>query len=507
MTRKRWLLPGFCFLAAACFLAVCSRSSFLYPMNDWVDVNAYVTLARAMHAGKRIYTDIYDQKGPLLYYIYYVLTAFENCYLAEYVLEVVCYGLFLFFAAQCAALYAKRAWTPYAVVLALAAVVPASNVFSLGGSVEELCLFMMMHPLYATLRAIRRKTFLTGRQALLFGAYAGVILWIKYTMLGFYAGLALFIAVWFVQARRYAALGRVIGCFLAGLAIVSALTVSYFVYHGTLGDLWTAYFYNNIFIYSDAAAESAGSRIFFVLKAGLKNTLRFARKNPVMAVLLALGAADCLTFRTDKKTVSFAEIFAVLLPMAGVAFCSLFLGKDFDYYGMPLAVFAPFGAMLALKSAERLRLRLRPAVAGVLSAALFAGALAADVRLSQSTELLLKSRDEMTQYQFAEIINQVEGATLLNYGFQDAGFYYAADVVPVNKFYMIMNLPLDEMYAEQVQCVEEGRTDFVITKGGPLEWMSVDDSNYVCVAQPDEFVYYGNGEYGMNGYFLYRRKW
>lgn len=506
MTRKKWLLPGFCFLAAACFLAICSRSSFLYPMNDWVDVNAYITLARAMHAGKRIYTDIYDQKGPLLYYIYYVLTAFENCYFAEYVLEVVCYGLFLFFAAQCAALYAKRAWTPYAVVLALAAVVPASNVFSLGGSVEELCLFMMMHPLYATLRAIRQKTFLTGKQAFLFGVYAGIILWIKYTMLGFYAGLALFIAAWFLQARRYAALGRVIGCFLAGLAVVSALTVSYFVYHGTLGDLWTAYFYNNIFIYSDAA-ESDGSRIFFVLKSGMKNTLTFARKNPVLAALLALGVADCLTFRTDRKTMNFAEIFAVLLPMAGVAFFTLFLGKSYDYYGLPLAVFAPFGVMLALKPAERLRLRLRPAVAGVLSAVLFAGALAADVRLSQSTELLLKSRDEMTQYRFAKIINQVEDATLLNYGFQDGGFYYAAGIVPENRFYMIMNIPLDEMYEEQVASVEEGWTDFVVTKGGELEWMGVDDSSYVCVDQTGEFGEIADGEFGVNGYFLYQRTW
>lgn len=507
MTRKRWLLPGFCFLAAACFLAVCSRSSFLYPMNDWVDVNIYITMGRSMHAGKLLYTDVYDQKGPLLYYIYYLLTTFANCYLAEYVLEVVCYGLFLFFAAQCAALYARRAWTPYAVVLTLAAVVPASNVFSLGGSVEELCLFMMMHPLYATLRAIRQKTFLTGRQALLFGAYAGVILWIKYTMLGFYAGLALFIAVWFLQARRYAALGRVIGCFLAGLAIVSALTVSYFVYHGTLGDLWTAYFYNNIFIYSDAAAESAGSRVFFVLKAGLENTLSFARKNPVMTALVLFGTAGCAVLRGGgaKKFVHSGETCALVLPLVGVVFFTLFLGKSYDYYGLPLAVFAPFGAMLALKPAERLRLR--PAVAGVLSTALFAGALAADVRLSQSTELLLKSRDEMTQYQFAEIINQVEEATLLNYGFLDGGFYYAADIVPENRFFCLLNIPLAEMREEQKTWVEDGMTDFVVTQGAMLEWMGVDSSNYVCVDETGSFAENKDGEFTVNGYFLYQRTW
>lgn len=199
------------------------------------------------------------------------------------------------------------------------------------------------------------------------------------------------------------------------------------------------------------------------------------------------------------------EACALVLPLMGVAFFTLFLGKSYDYYALPLAVFVPFGVLLALKPFENLRLR--PTVVGVLSAALLIGALAVDVQFSQSTELLLKSRDEMPQYRFAKTINQVEEATLLNYGFLDGGFYYAADIVPENRFFCLLNIPLAEMIEEQRTWVENGMTDFVITQGGMLEWMGVDSSNYVCVDETGIFAESKDGEFTVSGYFLYQRTW
>ena len=65
-------LLRFLFACAASFLvlAVCSKSSFLYPMNDWVDVNCYFTVGRGILHGLVPYRDLYEQKGPLVYYVY-----------------------------------------------------------------------------------------------------------------------------------------------------------------------------------------------------------------------------------------------------------------------------------------------------------------------------------------------------------------------------------------------------------------------------------------------------
>ena len=54
----------YCFALAALFLLIGSKSSPLYPMNDWVDVNCFFTMGKSLLAGKVPYVDLYEQKGP-----------------------------------------------------------------------------------------------------------------------------------------------------------------------------------------------------------------------------------------------------------------------------------------------------------------------------------------------------------------------------------------------------------------------------------------------------------
>ena len=73
--RKRCLLI-YCFLTAALVLLFCSKSSPLYPMNDWVDVQCFMTLGKGMLNGLVPYVDLYEQKGPVLYFSYAIVSVF-----------------------------------------------------------------------------------------------------------------------------------------------------------------------------------------------------------------------------------------------------------------------------------------------------------------------------------------------------------------------------------------------------------------------------------------------
>ena len=53
----------FAALAAVLSLTVCTKSSFLYPLNDWVDVHCYFTVGRGILHGMVPYRDLYEQKG------------------------------------------------------------------------------------------------------------------------------------------------------------------------------------------------------------------------------------------------------------------------------------------------------------------------------------------------------------------------------------------------------------------------------------------------------------
>ena len=49
------------FVTALCAITICSKSSPLYPMNDWVDANCFFTVGRSMLSGKVLYRDIFEQ--------------------------------------------------------------------------------------------------------------------------------------------------------------------------------------------------------------------------------------------------------------------------------------------------------------------------------------------------------------------------------------------------------------------------------------------------------------
>ena len=75
-------------------------------MNDWVDVNCFFTMGKSLLAGKVPYVDLYEQKGPVLYFVYALIALFSpNSYFGVYLLEVLTYGLFLYFSGLIARLY------------------------------------------------------------------------------------------------------------------------------------------------------------------------------------------------------------------------------------------------------------------------------------------------------------------------------------------------------------------------------------------------------------------
>ena len=52
------------------FLWIGTKSSPAYPMNDWVDANAFFTMGKGLMNGLVPYRDLFEQKGPILYFVY-----------------------------------------------------------------------------------------------------------------------------------------------------------------------------------------------------------------------------------------------------------------------------------------------------------------------------------------------------------------------------------------------------------------------------------------------------
>ena len=143
--RKRSI---WCLGAAALVLVLCSKTSPLFVLNDWMDANIFFTMGKSMLSGKVLYRDVFDHKGPVLYLLYGLGWLLDHTgFTGVFVLELCAFALFLDFGLRTAALLRGTPLHP-AWCLLPAAAVAACRAFAHGGSAEELLLPFMAAALY-----------------------------------------------------------------------------------------------------------------------------------------------------------------------------------------------------------------------------------------------------------------------------------------------------------------------------------------------------------------------
>ena len=461
--RAAWLLG-----IAAIALVLCSKSSPLYVLNDWMDANIFFTMGKSMFRGKVLYRDVFDHKGQVLYFLYGIASLLDSTgFTGVLVLEILAFALFLHYGLRTAELLAGRVLHPAWAVLP-AAGIAASRAFSHGGSAEELLLPFLAFALYGAVKTLQEKDPMPLRTVALHGFLAGCALWLKYTVLGFYLVWAALLAVVYLRRRRAAQLGKSVAAYLGGMALATLPWVVYFGVHGALGDWFTCYFYDNIFLYKgeDGGAAVLAQHLWWAVRDALP-----------AAVLLAMF----LLWAVCRKR--FAAAVSVAALAAGLALTSL-MGGYLVYYGLVLAVFAPLGLVpLAVLWGTRKNCGLVWLAAGAAWCFAF----------SPNRTLRFRKADDMPQTRFAAEIN---GGTLLNYGTLDGGFYTAAGVLPPCKYFCVTNMPLDEQWTDQQAVLVNSAVDYVAALTGDLsgdfpQYKVIDRCNY-------------NGGEGTVTWYLYR---
>ena len=447
---------------AAVTVSICSLSSPLYPFNNWVDANCFFTVGKSMLSGIVPYRDLYEQKGPLLYALYALAYPISHrSFFGVWLMEIAAAYAFLSLSYRTMQMIIGYK-SPPALLLAAVLVytVPA---FLKGGSAEEFCLPLMMLSVYFGTSLVLQNRELTCREALLIGLSSGAVLWVKYSMLGFYFGFILVPAWQMLRNHRALQLLKLLFVIIAGVILASLPVLLYFWLNGAVSDLWTAYFYNNIVVYGKGSSFTATVR---GLLSGAASMLTFNDT----AALLTLFAVISL-FREKQR----AYGFLIALSFVFAFFVIYMGGINMKYYSEILCIFVPVGVAQFWKTVSRMTAKAAGSeerqylkgqrIVRILVPLLFVTALFGN----ENSEILQYRKADLPQYQFAGTIAETPGATLFNYGALDIGQYTVNDILPTCRYFCMLNIQSDEMFREMDRYMAEGLTDYIVSRGLPVD--------------------------------------
>lgn len=158
-TNKSLILYVSLFAISFLVLAFASECSFIYPYNAWDDPNCYFTVVKAMVKGKVLYKDIYEQKGPYVYFIH-IISYFisPKSFFGVFLLEVI-----LAFISSCIIVKILNLYGITSIkkqilsCLIYSLTVYFSRSFAQGDSVEELLNPLFLLIIYLTLKDGNKK--------------------------------------------------------------------------------------------------------------------------------------------------------------------------------------------------------------------------------------------------------------------------------------------------------------------------------------------------------------
>lgn len=313
----RWLISA---LTALIFLVLMSPATSMFNTVYGGDSAIFRVIGSSLRHGQELYIDVWDHKGPALFFIEW---------LGQFAYE----GRLGIFAIQVIALTVALALTisiarRFLSILATAAVVSlmlAVLTFTLeGGNLsEEFSLPFIVFVLYGAVRVLTEDADPRGaREALLFAAMGAAFAFVFFMrannalpIVGIFGGMLIQLLL-----RREPVVKR-FGVAVAGFLVVAGLFIGWFALRGTLDDMLNATFWFNLRYVEDAStrpkalayAITIGLTILLTLAACIGQILRFGFRRSTWALGAMLGATSA--YAVVSPATSYAHYLMLILPM------------------------------------------------------------------------------------------------------------------------------------------------------------------------------------------------
>lgn len=466
-----------CLIVSFLFLMICSNNSFLYAFNDNQDVNWFITMGNGLLENKVPYKDLFEQKGPIVYFVFSLFCLFSNPYRAVFIFEIICFAIFLFYCYKIIVKFINEKLAVFNLIL-ISFIGLTSCYFVIGGgSVEEFCLPIFAYMLLCFIEFIHDKKQFSVWRSFIWGVLIGLLFFIKFTLLAFPGIIFIYMVVILIKESKIKKVLEFIGLLFGGVISACAPVIIYFLLHDALFDLLEVYFYNNIFLYGNS------TNIFY-------NMYIICLKGIVPFTLIVLG----IIFYQQLYKTNYLKRGYIILFVSYTIF--LVISGNFIYYYLPLIVFVPLGVAFS----SSYLLEKYPKIANkqiyYTSSILL---LLSCILFGNGTLELDDKKSDYIHFQIAEDIRTIdnENPTLFCYKLWDYGFYNVLGVTPNVKYYANNLLEEDsfpEMYNEFKSYILNKETKFLLVDKQVFEDEYEFISSYYDYYKTYSYHYYKDNE-------------
>ena len=453
MNKKKIL---YCILISITFLLICTKSSPLYRINDWYDAQCFFTVGKSMINGKIPYLDLFEQKGPLLFLLYGIASLISNnSFIGVFILEVISYSVFLYYVSKIIEIYLDKKYS-YILIPIIALLMLPTRCFTHGGSCEEFCFPVLAILIYKYIKYLKNND-ISSNDTIIVGILSGILLWMKYTLLGFSIGFCITVLIKSLIDKNYKNLISKVGYFTLGITITTIPWLIYFGLHKNgIKSLIDVYFLFNINSYANNyTLLQKLINCFNTIKGVIFRYYQYL----ILIIIPMVLSIKTKTFFKETKNNIYLLISTLLLLI------TIFIGgTNFRYYSLPIQPFMIFGLIFIATIIKDKRINnvilnnTKYIVPIIIIVCLFIS-----YYRSPNTKYISKNKSYYAQYTFLDSIKS--NSSILNYGFLDGGFYFTTKTYP-NQYYFQRNNIIYELFPnntdEQKRYIKEKQTDYVI---------------------------------------------
>lgn len=432
------------FIISLIFMLIITTSSPLYSVNTSPDSNVMFTIGKSFWHGLMPYKDLFDQRGPLIYFINSIAALISyKSFLGIYFIESILMFIDLFFIYK----ILNLKFDSFISITASLTSIPFifnSKLLPYGNTPEEYALPLIFITIYMIIcKGIEKWN---DTNFYMMGIFLSFTFWIKYTSSITWIVLFIMTIIFFISRKKYKKTVKIIVLGLLGFMTITLPILLLYLLKGSLYSLFYVYFYLNFTSYHTTLVIFSKTFILLLI-TNLSFMIIISKSFQInKQQKLIINFITILTFAVQFYAASGSPYYYFETEYSFIIFpiiiCYLYKLINLKYLYI-LVTLLVLPITFVTNKNYKLSNVFQPK--------------------NQYIDINQKTNIPIQKY-FSTIIGKHKNAKILNYRNLDLGFYTYSGYIPKEKYFMWNNMNYKPMQNKQDKYLKSLKYNFVIMR-------------------------------------------